>query len=227
MCCLQIAFVAETFLQYLSSKLFTDLFLSSTLVDDQQTHPIALVETLAFQRLNELNEHFDGIVHDLERDRLHCQQTCVEWVACALRVFTVKPFWVKQLIEAERDEVAQNETTQLVEVDEQPIIELGQVTSGDGRLSTEAQNVEVLVKVDEQPQPDRSDSLEETTKDPAVTNQLLEYYENLLLCELDYERMIGDFAMQMKSVRLIYSNPTDEIDQVVQAQQVFQESKCH
>ncbi|KAF8564131.1 hypothetical protein P879_07590, partial [Paragonimus westermani] len=191
---------------------------SSAPVDAQPTHPIASVETLAFRRLNELNEHFEGIVHDLERDQLHCQQTCVEWVGCALRVFTVQPFWVKQLIEAERDEVAQNETTQLVEIDEQPVMGRGQVTLEDGRLSIKTQNVKVLIEVDENPQPDRSDSLEEVqpenvagdeaekaAKDPAVTNQLLDYYENLLLCELDYEKMIGDFAMQMKSVRLIYS----------------------
>ncbi|KAF5403270.1 hypothetical protein PHET_02892 [Paragonimus heterotremus] len=187
-------------------------------VDGQQPHPIASVETLAFRRMNELNGHFEGIVHDLERDRLQCQETCIEWVACALRVFTVKPFWVKQLIEAERDEVALNEIAQLMEVDEQPVMESDQMTLEDGRLSTEAPTAKVLIDVNEQPQPDRSDSLDEvrlqsgtgddaerTGKDPAVTNQLLEYYENLFSCELDYERMIGDFAVQMKSIRLTYS----------------------
>ncbi|KAA3670297.1 uncharacterized protein DEA37_0010200 [Paragonimus westermani] len=206
------------FPHYLPLKLLADLFHSSAPVDGQPTNPIASVETLAFRRLNELNEHFGGIVHDLERDQLHCQQTCVEWVGCALRVFTVQPFWVKQLMEAEREEVAQSETTQLVEVDEQPVMGGGQLTLEDGRLSIKAQNVKVHIEVDEHPQPDRSDSLEEVppenvagdeaekaVKDPAVTNQLLDYYENLLLCELDYEKMIGDFAMQMKSVRLIYS----------------------
>ncbi|KAF7253000.1 hypothetical protein EG68_08542 [Paragonimus skrjabini miyazakii] len=192
--------------------------LGSVLFDGQPPHPIASVESLSFRRLNELNEHFEEIVYDLERDRLHCQQTCVEWVASALRVFTVKPFWVRQLIEAERDEVAQNETTQLVEVDEQVVMESGQVVLKDCLISTEAPNVKVLIEVDKQPQPDRSDSLDEVrpqssiadnaekaAKDPAVTNQLVEYYEHLYLCELDYERMIGDFAMQMKSIRLIYS----------------------